>query len=256
MALSSYLANQVIAWVRGTNMPAAPATIYISLHTAGGAELTGNGYARIPAAAWGAITVGGGEVSVSNSSAVTTPTATGAWLEATHFRLNDAATAGNALSSLTALTEARTVAENGRAEFGSGAFTFSVPTTTASVYLATQVCEWISGVAFPAAPTTCHVGWHDAGGTEVSGNGYARGPITWGAAEDTGVAIRCRNSAVVTGGTATANWVATPNVAIYDALSAGNALSSVVSQTSVSITAGGYPQVRVDEAICLVPYAA
>lgn len=59
-----------------------------------------------------------------------------------------------------------------------------------------------------------------ATGTEVSGGAYARQPVTFGAPAN-GVVT---NSAQVTFPVATTNWGLVTNMAIYDALTAGNEL--------------------------------
>lgn len=260
MAASQYLATSLVAWIRGTSMPAAPSAIYIGLHAANGTELSGNGYSRIAINAWGSITNAGGYVSVSNSETETTGTASGTWTEATQYRLYDAATNGNALSSLTALTTPRTVGSGGTAEFAPGSFTFRMATTEASAYLATQVCEWISGVTFPTAPTS-YVGFYTDGTTELSGNGYSRAQVpAWAAAVDTGSAVYTRSSGAAETTEATSTWTATPNFAIHDASSSGNALSTVQALTaSITVSSGGYARIAGDGSQYVefrVPYAA
>lgn len=58
------------------------------------------------------------------------------------------------------------------------------------------------------------------GGTEVSGNAYARQAVTFGAPSD-GV---CLNSALVTFPTATGNWGTITHWALFDASTNGNML--------------------------------
>jgi hypothetical protein len=261
MALSSYLAQQLAEWFDGTTMPAAPSTVYVGLFTAGGAELSGNGYARIPINAWGSVTAGSGEYTVSNAEDEVTPTATGSnWATATQFRLYDSLSGGNALTSLTALDEPRTVTVGGFATFLAGTFTFHMPTTTASAYLAQQICEWIAGITFPAAPSTVYLGLLTSAPAEISGNGYTRAPIpaaTWATPSDTGSAWATSNSSAVVTGTATVNWSATPNYALFDALSGGNQLTTTEAMgVSLSITAGGYAYFPANDIDVSFPYAA
>lgn len=101
---SDYLENAVLDHVLGGPNYSRAATVYIGLYSADptdagtGAELAGNGYARVavtndatnwPAAAGGA---------KANGAQVTFPLATGAdWDEATHFGVLDANAAGNLL---------------------------------------------------------------------------------------------------------------------------------------------------------------
>jgi len=96
----------------------SPTTVYAALFSAapsdaaGGTELTGNGYTRI------AITMGAAAAgAISNSAAVTFPTATGSnWAAATHFAIFDAATVGNMIAWGT-LDASRTVLVGDNAEF-------------------------------------------------------------------------------------------------------------------------------------------
>lgn len=261
MALSSYLAQQLAEWFDGTAMPAAPTTVYVGLFTAGGTELSGNGYARIPIDAWGAVTDGDNEFTVSNSQDEVSPTATGSnWATATQIRLYDAITSGNALSSLTALTSSRTVTVGGYAVFPAGSFTFHMPTTTASDYLAQQICEWISGTTFPTAPTNVYLGLLTSVPAEISGNGYSRAAIsaaTWDTPTDSGSAWVTANGAVVVSGTATSDWTATPNYALFDASSGGNQLTTTEAMgVSLTITSGGYARFPVGDIDLSFPYAA
>jgi hypothetical protein len=256
MAASQYLATQVVNWIRGTSMPAASSTRYIGLFT-GGTELSGNGYARLVVNAWGSITEGGGEVTVANGEAEVSAEATGDWATATQFRYYDAATSGNALTGLTALTNPRTVLAGGVAEFAAGELTFTIPTTELGSYLANQIVEWITGLTFPSAPATCYAGWYTSVPTEISGSGYARGAITWGSVEDITTAMRCRNSAAVVSGTATATWTATPNYAIHDAATSGNRLSAIEAMaTSRTIGEGGFARVPANGLSFQMSYAA
>ncbi len=258
MALSSYLALQLAEWVGGTTMPAAPATVYVALYNAG-TELTGNNYARLAISSWGDIEAGAGEMTVSNDTAVTSNAATGSnWAEATHFRLYDAATSGNALSSLTALTDPRTVTVGGVAEFPAGAFTFHMPTTDATTYLATQICEWIAGITFPAAPTSVWLAYYTTTPTELSGNGYTRGEVaTWSTPDDTGTAWHTANDAIVRSGTATSSWSTATDYALFDASTSGNQLSTTEDMTTpLSITAGGYGRHTAGQIQASFPYAA
>lgn len=96
-----------------------------------------------------------------------------------------------------------------------------------SDYMETAVADWICGGATPTRPTTRYVALFSSattdagGGSELTGNGYARAVATFGAAAS-GVAS---NSGVVTFPTATGSaWLAATHFAVYDALSGGNQL--------------------------------
>lgn len=76
-----------------------------------------------------------------------------------------------------------------------------------------------------------------AGGTEVSGNGYGRQPITFGAAANPAGTIQ--NSLLIAFPTATPSlWGTVTHFAIYDASSAGNRLVWGALSASKTINAG------------------
>ena len=112
-ALSDFLENALVDHVfRGISYT-MPSTIYIGLFTAapsdsgGGTEVTGGSYARVQvgpsAGAWkstngatsGASSGTGGQT--MNAAAITFPTPTASWGQATHFAAFDASTGGNML---------------------------------------------------------------------------------------------------------------------------------------------------------------
>lgn len=72
------------------------------------------------------------------------------------------------------------------------------------------------------------------GGTEVSGGGYARQAVTFGAASGGA----CSNSADVTFPVATANWGTIVAIALFDAASAGNMLYYGNLSASKTINSG------------------
>ena len=111
-AFGDYAEDQILGWVRGTSMPAAPATLYLGLLTAlpgdsgsagtpsNGTEVTAaNGYARVAitsASGWSAIsTVNTTQRHITNAATITFPAATGSWGTVVGWALYDAATLGN-----------------------------------------------------------------------------------------------------------------------------------------------------------------
>lgn len=130
MAISTYERDARLNHFRGTAYPAVATNYYISLHSAdpgltGASELTGNAYARVAvspvAGSWTAPATNGAVREISNTATIVFPTATTAnWAAATHFGVNDAATAGNFLRGA-ALTASKTVAVGDHAEFAAGA---------------------------------------------------------------------------------------------------------------------------------------
>lgn len=99
---STYVANALLNWVRGTAMPAAPAAVYIALFNGdptdagtGGTEVT----ATLRTAGRVAATFGAPSgKAIANTAIVDFGNAAGA-ATATHFAVFDAASAGNMLGS-------------------------------------------------------------------------------------------------------------------------------------------------------------
>lgn len=142
-ALTDYTENKVVDWLLRGQTFTAPATVYISLHTAScsdsaaGTEVSGGSYARVAVtsslANWagtqsaGSTTASSGTGgTTSNNGAITYPAPTANWGSITHVGTYDASTAGNQLIC-TALTTAKTV-NNGDAapSFAAGAYTFQI----------------------------------------------------------------------------------------------------------------------------------
>jgi hypothetical protein len=140
--LTDYLENKVIDHLfRGTAY-SAPATLYVSLHTAAcsdssaGTEVSGGSYARVAVTSngtnWANTQASGTGVSsgtsgtTSNSAAITFPAPTGNWGSVTHFGIFDASTSGNMILCQ-ALTASKTI-NNGDAapSFAGGALTIQV----------------------------------------------------------------------------------------------------------------------------------
>lgn len=97
-AASDYLENAILDHVMRNTAYTSPTTVYLGLSTGSfaddnsGTELSGNGYARqsitCSAASSGSIT---------NSGAITFPTATGSWGTVAFFGVFDASSTGNLL---------------------------------------------------------------------------------------------------------------------------------------------------------------
>lgn len=101
-----------------------------------------------------------------------------------------------------------------------------------SDYLEDALRNWFKGTTFPTKTANSYVALYTAapsdsgGGTEVSGNGYARQPIanadwTSGAA---GTGSISNTNAVTFPAAVTANWGTITHLAIFDALTVGNML--------------------------------
>jgi|SRR5215217_67580 len=110
--LSNYFANAVLAWVKGTAMPTAPAAVYVGLFN-GDPTVTGGGGTEVTTtirvAGRVAVTLGAvASRAVPNSAIVDFGAAAGG-ATVTHAALFDAASAGNMLS-FTPLDNSRVIA--------------------------------------------------------------------------------------------------------------------------------------------------
>lgn len=120
--MTDYLENALCNHVFRNTAMTSPTTVYVALHTAdptdagttGEVSTTSTGYART-AVTFGAPSNG----VITNSGAVTFPTATGSWGTITHFSIKDASTSGNTLV-YGALTASKTVASGDSIQFATG----------------------------------------------------------------------------------------------------------------------------------------
>lgn len=128
-AMSTYLAQAIINWMRGTAFPATPTNFYAALYTANpgpanasGTEVTGGSYARqaiAPASGWSALGTSGTATTISNANSIPYPTATAGWGTVTGWAVYDAATAGNEIL-YGALTASQVVSSGNTPSFAAG----------------------------------------------------------------------------------------------------------------------------------------
>ena len=128
---SDYVENQILnCYLNQTNIT-APTAIYVGLHTADptdagtGAEVSGNGYARVAITdKFGTASGTGG--SVSSNADITGFTASGGnWGTVSHIGIYDASTSGNLLFH-TALDSSATVNDGDSFQISSGNLTVTV----------------------------------------------------------------------------------------------------------------------------------
>ena len=128
-ALSNYLENALLTWIKGTDMPAAPAAVYVALFdgdptdaASGGNEITNTikGSTTRTAVAFGAVSDSGAAKQIANSADVTIVASAVAGADATHLGIFDAATAGNLLYH-GALTASKTFNTGDEVKFAAGA---------------------------------------------------------------------------------------------------------------------------------------
>jgi hypothetical protein len=124
--LSDYLENAVLNWLRGTNMPTAPTTVYLSLHTGDPGETGAAEHGSTGGYVRRAVTLTAPPSPITNSAAVEFPQATVNYTAAiTHGGLWDALTIGNFLGG-GALSASRTITSGIIPRFAAGAFSFGL----------------------------------------------------------------------------------------------------------------------------------
>jgi len=246
---SNVVETQIANWMfRNTDMPTAPTSVYVSMHTAdpgdtGASETTYTSYARVAVsttAGWTAPAAGGGGRFSENVAAVAFPTvgATGATVG--WYGLWDALTSGNYLGTIPmAATRALVTGDPPQANAGDLDFTV----TGLSTYLADIVLKWMfRNTAAAGAPNDVFAALFSAdpgltGANELtSTGGYSRKGATTGTAGsgassafDAPTNGVTTNNAVITldtnGATASANYSATAtHGGFFDAITAGNYL--------------------------------
>ena len=109
-----------------------------------------------------------------------------------------------------------------------------------TTYLRNKVLDDVLGTAAFTAPTTVYIGLYTTatgaagGGTEVSGNGYARKAMTFDAA----AAGASDNTSAVEFDTATGSWGTITHTAVLDAATVGNMLMENALTASKAIASG------------------
>lgn len=114
----------------------------------------------------------------------------------------------------------------------------------------TSVLTWLltAGTPSPVRPTAWYLGLFTAapgeagGGTELSGNAYARQAITFTVSGDT-----ASNSAALEFPAATANWGTITHVAVFDALTVGNMIAYATLTASKLIETGDVLRVPIGD---------
>ena len=105
----------------------------------------------------------------------------------------------------------------------------------------TSVLTWLltTGTPSPVRPTVWYLGLFTAapgeagGGTELSGNAYARQSFSFTVSGDTAT-----NSAAIEFPTATGSWGTITHVAVFDAVTTGNMIAYATLTSSKTIASG------------------
>lgn len=126
MSLSDTIENTVAQWLFSANSVTRPTTWYVALGSAASdssfTEISGSGYARVQVSAW---TISSN--TVSNTSDVIFPIATGSWNSGSsfgYFGIYTASSGGTFIGSA-ALDTARTVVTDSQPSFASGVLTIT-----------------------------------------------------------------------------------------------------------------------------------
>lgn len=118
-----------------------------------------------------------------------------------------------------------------------------------SDYLENEILDHILGTGAYTMPTTVYVGLStgsfndDNSGTELTGNGYARVAITFGAAAS-GTAS---NNAAVEFSAATGSWGTVSHFGLFDASTAGNLLIHGALTASKVIESGDILKIAIGD---------
>lgn len=220
--------TDILNLLRGVSIT-APAKVYLALFLnsptetgQAGTEITYTGYARQEISFSAPASMNGG-LGISNSADITFPTSASAAGTVTHIGVMDSLTAGNMLV-YGELTDPLVVAANEAPVIVSGEAMWWLSGNMANAYK-TKVLNILRG-------TNCsgfvpylalYNGSPESGGSELSGSGYARVNLTFGApAEQTSGQMLITNSVRAATSRAGAAWGTWNYTAIYDALSNGN----------------------------------
>jgi hypothetical protein len=112
----------------------------------------------------------------------------------------------------------------------------------------TNVLTWTFTNSAVTRPTAWYVGLFTtdpgeaSGGTEVSGNGYAREAVTFTVSGDT-----ASNSAAVEFDAATGSWGTITHIAVFDASTSGNQIAYAALTASKAIDTGDVLRISTGE---------
>lgn len=223
--LSDYAENLLVAWLARSAAVTRPTGWHVALFTSapsdtgGGIEVTGSGYAR-QAVTFGPATATSGQT--VNEAAVVFA-ATGGWGTVTHMGIFDAASAGNLLWH-GPLVASRSIGSGDTYTLPAGSIVASLAQRVSN-HLKKRALDWLMTTAAVARPSAWYLALYstapndNGGGVEVTGSGYARQPVTFGAPAD-GVSISTNQQSFG----ATSDWDVVTAAGIFDAASGGNLL--------------------------------
>lgn len=258
MYWTNFAEERILRTFLGTTAT-APQTLYAALYlsnpgeTGGGTEITYPGYERKEVTfSTPAIIAGGAQI--TNVSDILFPRSTQAAGTVTHCALKDATIGGNTWAYIVLDEPISVTADTAplirAAEWNylsSGNFTNAFKIACLNLLRGQNISGFQPHVAlFNGSP--------DSGGAELSGGGYARIPIVFGAPEsqESGQTM-IANSVLATSNIATESWGTLTDIVIFDAATAGQAVafrrrdaSVIMGRTSAASIDVGELSVSVD----------
>ena len=184
--MTNQMERLILNTLRGTTA-AAPVAVYIGLflsdpgESGSGTEITYTGYAR-QQVTFSAPTASGSDVSMTNTDAVVFAQPSSAAGTITHIGLMDAATGGNMLVHIPLVTPIATAGDFAPT-IKSGVIRIAMEGGQADPAFKTKILNFLRGtnVSGFSPYLALYSGNPTGGGTELSGSGYARIPLTFGA---------------------------------------------------------------------------
>lgn len=243
--LSDYLENKILDYVLGRAAFSSP-NLFLQLYTAtpndagGGTAVSGNGYSRTNIS--GAFGVAASRTIANDTEIVTVAANGGSWGTVTHWGIFDASSGGNLLV-YGAFGTGKSIPDGdaARVAIGELTITFTGTGSNMSDYLANEMLDHIFAGAAYTLPSlyfglTSTATNNTTGGTELTGNGYARVDCTnsFGTASSGSIS----NDVAITSPSATGDWTAATHFIIHDASTSGNRLFHGALSSSVTVANG------------------
>ncbi len=204
----------------------------------GGTELSYSGYQRQPIS-WSTPAVSGGNVSIQNNTDIAFPTATAAAGTITYVAVMDSVSGGNMLAYM--LLDEPIVVSAGVAPLIIAQEWNYVSSGNFSELFKMKALNWMRGTDLTGF--TAHIALYngnpDSGGAELSGSGYERFPVTFGAPEVQAAGqSMITNNAIGASPRALSNWGTWAYTVIFDAASAGSPVAYAQESPAQNMSKG------------------
>lgn len=244
MYATNYFENLMLNLMRSQSIT-APSNIYLALFQSNpgdtgteGTEISYSGYAR-QAITFSAPAASGSGLMMQNSSLITFPEAPAASGTVTYVAVLDSLSGGN-MWLYGQLDQPLVIQAGVSPVFRAGNVKW-IWSGNLSTYYRTAIMNTLRGTncsGFTPYVGLCN-GDPTGSGNEFSGNNYARMPVTMTApAQQTSGTALVQNSTTITTGIATGNWGTLNTIAIFDALTSGNAYAVIPLGSSFTIQTG------------------